>query len=119
MYFLFTCSYDGSGKLGLVEFKILWTKIELFLKIYQEKDVDNSGTMSSMEMRGAVEEAGLNHLYLHLFNHLLVSRYSEPNLTIDFDNFTNCLVRLETMRGFRRYINLKLSVFQWLKLSMC
>ncbi|XP_056266873.1 calpain-2 catalytic subunit-like isoform X2 [Pseudoliparis swirei] len=48
---------DGSGKLGLVEFKVLWTKIEKYLKVYREKDVDNSGTMSCTEMRVAVEEA--------------------------------------------------------------
>lgn len=28
---------------------------------------------------------------------ILVARYSEPNLTIDFDNFVSCLIRLETM----------------------
>ena len=73
---------DSSGKLGLVEFKILWTKIERFLvscvltfdlsertchvnspivlwqTIYREKDVDQTGTVSSTEMRLAVEEAG-------------------------------------------------------------
>lgn len=26
-----------------------------------------------------------------------MARYSEPDLTIDFDNFVGCLVRLETM----------------------
>ncbi|XP_055365826.1 calpain-2 catalytic subunit-like isoform X2 [Betta splendens] len=49
---------DGTGKLGLVEFKVLWTKIDTYLSVYRQKDVDNSGTMSSTEMRAAVEEAG-------------------------------------------------------------
>uniref|UniRef100_A0A8P4KLF8 Calpain-2 catalytic subunit n=1 Tax=Dicentrarchus labrax TaxID=13489 RepID=A0A8P4KLF8_DICLA len=81
---------DGSGKLGLVEFKVLWTKIENYLK-----DVDNSGTMSSTEMRTAVEEAGFS--LNNPLHQVLVARYSEPDLTIDFDNFVSCLVRLETM----------------------
>uniref|UniRef100_A0A3Q2CK41 Calpain-2 catalytic subunit n=1 Tax=Cyprinodon variegatus TaxID=28743 RepID=A0A3Q2CK41_CYPVA len=86
---------DGSGKLGLVEFKILWTKIENYLKIYRERDVDNSGSMSSVEMRTAVEEAGFSlNSPLH---QVLVARYSEQDLTVDFDNFVGCLVRLETM----------------------
>ncbi|KAG7217981.1 hypothetical protein INR49_008133 [Caranx melampygus] len=86
---------DGSGKLGLVEFKVLWTKIENYLNIYRQKDVDNSGTMSSMEMRMAVEEAGFK--LNNPLHQVLVARYSEPDLTIDFDNFVGCLVRLETM----------------------
>uniref|UniRef100_A0AAQ4PKB4 Calpain-2 catalytic subunit n=1 Tax=Gasterosteus aculeatus aculeatus TaxID=481459 RepID=A0AAQ4PKB4_GASAC len=86
---------DGSGKLGLLEFKVLWTKIENYLKIYRQKDVDNSGTMSSSEMRTAVEEAGFS--LNNPLHQVLVARYSDPDLTIDFDNFVSCLVRLETM----------------------
>uniref|UniRef100_A0A3B5AN65 Calpain-2 catalytic subunit n=1 Tax=Stegastes partitus TaxID=144197 RepID=A0A3B5AN65_9TELE len=88
---------DGSAKLGLVEFKVLWTKIENYLKVYRERDVDSSGTMSSTEMRAAVEEAGFSlNSPLH---QVLVARYSEQDLTVDFDNFVSCLVRLETMFG--------------------
>lgn len=28
---------------------------------------------------------------------LLVARYSDPDMTIDFDNFVGCLIRLEMM----------------------
>lgn len=28
---------------------------------------------------------------------LIITRYSEPDLAVDFDNFVCCLVRLETM----------------------
>lgn len=28
---------------------------------------------------------------------LLVARYSDPSMTIDFDNFVGCLMRLEMM----------------------
>uniref|UniRef100_A0A3P8TM91 Calpain-2 catalytic subunit n=1 Tax=Amphiprion percula TaxID=161767 RepID=A0A3P8TM91_AMPPE len=86
---------DGSGKLGLVEFKVLWIKIENYLKIYRNKDVDNSGTMSSTEMRIAVEEAGFS--LNNALHQVIVARYSESDLTIDFDNFVSSLVRLETM----------------------
>ncbi|MGH0137531.1 UNVERIFIED_CONTAM: hypothetical protein FKN15_029377 [Acipenser sinensis] len=88
-------SKHGTGKLGMVEFKILWTKIEGYLNIFRNKDVDHSGTMSSHEMRVAIEEAGftLNNVLLQS----VVARYSEPDLTVDFDNFVGCLVRLETM----------------------
>lgn len=86
---------DGSGKLGLTEFHVLWEKIKRYLTIFRQFDVDKSGTMSSYEMRMALESAGFN-LNQHLFQ-LIILRYSEEDLTVDFDNFVCCLVRLETM----------------------
>uniref|UniRef100_A0A4W6BVL7 Calpain-2 catalytic subunit n=1 Tax=Lates calcarifer TaxID=8187 RepID=A0A4W6BVL7_LATCA len=83
---------DGSGKLGLVEFKILWAKIEKFLDLYKERDTDQSGCMNSSEMRMAVEAAGFS--LNNPLHQIIVARYSEPCLTIDFDNFVCCLIRL-------------------------
>ncbi|XP_025232766.1 calpain-2 catalytic subunit isoform X1 [Theropithecus gelada] len=86
---------DGSGKLGLKEFYILWTKIQKYQKIYREIDVDRSGTMSSYEMRKALEEAGFKMpCQLH---QVIVARFADDELIIDFDNFVRCLVRLETL----------------------
>ncbi|XP_067883307.1 calpain-1 catalytic subunit-like [Heterodontus francisci] len=114
---------DGNGKLGLVEFKKLWDKVQKFLKIYKKNDLDQSGTMSSSEMRVAVEEAGF-----HLNNQLtqiIVARYSDTDdLTLDFDNFVSCLIRLEAV--FRMFNSLpkdgegfvQLRLFQWLTLVM-
>uniref|UniRef100_A0A8C3FXN5 Calpain 2, (m/II) large subunit b n=1 Tax=Cyclopterus lumpus TaxID=8103 RepID=A0A8C3FXN5_CYCLU len=81
---------SGNGKLGLGEFATLWKKT-----IYKKNDTDNSGTMSTPEMRVAFKDAGFtlnNAIY-----QLLVARYSDPDMTIDFDNFTGCLMRLEMM----------------------
>uniref|UniRef100_A0A7N6BUR2 Calpain-2 catalytic subunit n=1 Tax=Anabas testudineus TaxID=64144 RepID=A0A7N6BUR2_ANATE len=108
---------DGSGKLGLVEFKILWTKIDTYLK-----DADNSGTMSSTEMRAAVEEAGFS--LNNPLHQILVARYSESDLTIDFDNFVGCLVRLETMFDVFRSLDkdnsgtIELNLTEWLNVSL-
>ncbi|RXN36156.1 calpain-2 catalytic subunit-like protein [Labeo rohita] len=86
---------DGSGKLGMVEFKILWTKIEMYLDIFCKNDKDKSGTMSSMEMREAIGKAGFS--LNNPLHQILVARYSDSNLTIDFDNFVGCIMRLECM----------------------
>uniref|UniRef100_A0A8C7LFS9 Calpain 2 n=1 Tax=Oncorhynchus kisutch TaxID=8019 RepID=A0A8C7LFS9_ONCKI len=63
--------------------------------LYREKDVDDSGQMSSAEMRLAVNDAGFSlNSSLH---QIIVARYSESGLTVDFDNFVGCLIRLETL----------------------
>uniref|UniRef100_A0A4W6BV51 Calpain-2 catalytic subunit n=1 Tax=Lates calcarifer TaxID=8187 RepID=A0A4W6BV51_LATCA len=74
---------DGSGKLGLVEFKILWAKIEKFLRVSRHVHIF------------------LHCVFLHTgfslnnpLHQIIVARYSEPCLTIDFDNFVCCLIRL-------------------------
>uniref|UniRef100_A0A669BAE9 Calpain-1 catalytic subunit n=1 Tax=Oreochromis niloticus TaxID=8128 RepID=A0A669BAE9_ORENI len=93
---------DGTGKLGLTEFHVLWEKIKRYLTVFRQFDVDKSGTMSSYEMRMALESAGIK-LTNHLFQ-LIILRYTEADMTVDFDNFVTCLVRLETM--FKTFKNL-------------
>ncbi|KGL79094.1 Calpain-2 catalytic subunit, partial [Tinamus guttatus] len=92
---------DGSGKLGLKEFHTLWTKIQKYQKIYREIDVDRSGTMNSYEMRRALETAGFKlSCQLH---QVIVARFADEELIIDFDNFVRCLIRLETLfKMFRK-----------------
>uniref|UniRef100_A0A3P8Y4P2 Calpain-1 catalytic subunit n=1 Tax=Esox lucius TaxID=8010 RepID=A0A3P8Y4P2_ESOLU len=86
---------NGSGTLGLTEFHVLWEKIKRYVTVYSQFDLDRSGTMNSHEMRMALESAGFK-LPKHLFQ-LIILRYAEPDLTVDFDSFVTCLVRLETM----------------------
>uniref|UniRef100_A0A4W3GBP5 Calpain 1, (mu/I) large subunit a n=1 Tax=Callorhinchus milii TaxID=7868 RepID=A0A4W3GBP5_CALMI len=85
---------DGSARLGILEFQVLWNKIRKWLF-----DLDKSGTMSTYEMRLALEASGfkLNNRILQS----IVGRYAD-NDTIDFDNFIGALVKLEVMfRSFK------------------
>ncbi|KAJ8285131.1 hypothetical protein COCON_G00039810 [Conger conger] len=86
---------DGSARLGLVEFHLLWMKIQKYLDVFRSHDSDGSGTMSSHELRGALTEAGfqLNSEVLDV----IVSRYANAQSAIDFDCFVGCLVRLEML----------------------
>lgn len=113
---------DGSGKLGLVEFKILWTKIEKFLEVYKARDTDQSGCMSSSEMRMAVEDSGFSlDSPLH---QIIVARYSDKNLTIDFDNFVCSMIRLETLFNVFKTMDkngsgkIEMGFMEWLELVM-
>ncbi|CAB1333130.1 unnamed protein product [Coregonus sp. 'balchen'] len=112
----------GTGKLGLTEFHVLWEKIKRYLTVFRKFDLDKSGTMSSYEMRMALESAGFK-LTNHLFQ-LIILRYAKEDLNVDFDNFVNCLIRLETMfKTFKEMDTdvdgvVSFSFFQWISLTM-
>ncbi|XP_026093335.1 calpain-2 catalytic subunit-like isoform X1 [Carassius auratus] len=113
---------NGSGKLGSVEFHILWIKIQKYLEVFKKHDKDNSGTMSSHEMRDAVKEAGfqLNNDVLQV----IISRFANQQYTIDFDSFVGCLIRLEMLFKMFKVFNKKntgkieLDILQWLCLAL-
>ncbi|XP_016386602.1 calpain-2 catalytic subunit-like [Sinocyclocheilus rhinocerous] len=113
---------DGSGKLGLVEFHILWIKIQKYLEVFKKHDADNSGTMSSHEMRDAVKEAGfqLNNDVLQV----IISHYANQQYAIDFDCFVGCLIHLEMLFNMFKMLDKKnsgkieLDILQWLCLAL-
>uniref|UniRef100_A0A8C1WQ35 Calpain 8 n=1 Tax=Cyprinus carpio TaxID=7962 RepID=A0A8C1WQ35_CYPCA len=69
--------------------------ISLLDEVFKKHDTDNSGTMSSHEMRDAVKKAGfqLNNDVLQV----IISRYANQQYAIDFDCFVGCLIRLEML----------------------
>ncbi|XP_043859343.1 calpain-11 [Dromiciops gliroides] len=114
---------DGSGHLNMMEFQVLWNKIQKWLAIFRMHDADKCGTMNSHEMRLAVEAAGikLNNKLLEV----LVSRYSDENMGISLNRFICCLVKLEAMCHFFTKMDPKktgqavIDLPQWLLLTMC
>uniref|UniRef100_A0A672GRE5 Calpain-3 n=1 Tax=Salarias fasciatus TaxID=181472 RepID=A0A672GRE5_SALFA len=113
---------DGTGKLNLQEFKHLWKKIKEWQIIFKRYDVDKSCTISSFEMRNAVNDAGF-HLNKQLYD-IIAMRYADERLNIDFDSYICCFVRLEGMfRAFNAFDKdgdgiIKLNVLEWLQLTM-
>ncbi|XP_062429658.1 calpain-9 isoform X3 [Rhea pennata] len=108
---------SGNGKLEFNEFKVFWERMKKWINIFLQFDFDKSGSMSSYELRSALKAAGyqLNNYLLQL----IVLRYSDEQFQIEFDDFLNCLIRLENAsRVFqalsvknKEFINLNISEF--------
>ncbi|XP_054885419.1 calpain-8 isoform X2 [Poeciliopsis prolifica] len=113
---------DESAKLGLKEFHVLWNKLQKYLEIFKSHDTDNSGTMSSFEMRAAASKAGfhVNSAVLQA----IVNRYADAQFAIDFDSFVSCLIKLEML--FKMFKSLErgdsgkieLNIQQWMCLAI-
>ncbi|XP_075194084.1 calpain-8-like [Anomaloglossus baeobatrachus] len=86
---------DGTGTLNLIEFKTLWMKIQKYMDIFIKVDRDKSGTMDAHEMRTALQDAGFT--LNNNIQHSIAQRYASSDLTINFDSFISCMIRLETL----------------------
>ncbi|XP_066494215.1 calpain-12 [Tiliqua scincoides] len=86
-------SDGGTGRLTLREFKQVWIKMEEWEGIFVKYDLDRSGTMNAHEMQLALNAAGF-HLNKQT-TEVLLKKYSNPWLQIDFSSFMSFMVRLE------------------------
>uniref|UniRef100_A0A3Q3PZA7 Calpain-3/13-like C-terminal EF-hand domain-containing protein n=1 Tax=Monopterus albus TaxID=43700 RepID=A0A3Q3PZA7_MONAL len=113
----------GTGQLNLQEFRHLWNKIRQWQGIFKHYKTDRSSSISSYEMRNAINDAGFrlnNQLY-----DIITIRYANENMNIDFDSFVSCLVRLEAMFSNHTCAfdkdgdgTISLSVLEWLQLTV-
>ncbi|KAK2843395.1 hypothetical protein Q7C36_011610 [Tachysurus vachellii] len=112
----------GTGRLNLQEFKQLWNKIKKWQETFKHYEAEQTGFISSYDMRNAINDAGF-HLNNPLYN-IITMRYANENMNIDFDSFVSCLVRLEGMfRAFQAFDQdgdgtISLSVLEWLQLTL-
>jgi len=86
---------DLSGKLGFDEFKDLWEDLRKWKGVFKEFDQDNSGFLSSFELRNALNSVGFR-ISNKCFRSL-VMRYSDKEGQVNFGDFILCSIRLKTM----------------------
>uniref|UniRef100_A0A8C5VEN6 Calpain-9 n=1 Tax=Microcebus murinus TaxID=30608 RepID=A0A8C5VEN6_MICMU len=106
-----------NGKLEFEEFKVFWDRLKQWINLFLQFDADRSGTMSSYELRTALRAAGFQ-LSSRLLQ-LVVLRYADEELQLGFDDFLNCLVRLENASrvfqaisaGNKEFIHLNINEF--------
>nr|XP_045365436.1 calpain-8 isoform X2 [Camelus bactrianus] len=109
---------NGTGSLGLVEFKTLWLKIQKYLEIYREMDYNHLGTIDAHEMRAALKKAGFT--LNNQVQQTIATRYAGSKLGVDFDGFVACMIRLETLFKLFRLLDkdqsgiVRLSLAEWL-----
>ncbi|KAL5965764.1 Calpain-A [Taenia solium] len=85
---------DRSGSLDFEEFKVLWEILRFWKAIFKKFDADNSGTMSTFELRNALNCAGY-----HIDNATLTSvvlRFSNRDRVLRFNDYIICCARLRT-----------------------
>lgn len=93
---------DLSGKLGFDEFKQLWQDLRKWKAVFKEFDKDNSGLLSTYELRGAFRSSGFKLSNRSLS--AIILRFSNKKGEIEFDDFVLCAIRLKTMiASFKAY----------------
>ena len=84
---------------GIACFILLSTYI--FQAVYKQHDADNSGHFCSAELREALRSVGYS--VSNATFSAIVSRYSDRDGYIRFDDFVECLVKLTIMIGTINY----------------
>ncbi|KAG8443817.1 hypothetical protein GDO86_009125 [Hymenochirus boettgeri] len=86
---------DLTGKLNSKELRSLWIKLDKYMKIFKESDLNDSGTIDAHEMRKALPEAGF--ILNNQIQEIIVQRSISNGLSVSLDNFIASLIRLETL----------------------
>ncbi|XP_064133024.1 calpain-8 [Loxodonta africana] len=64
-------------------------------EIYQETDYNHTGTIDAHEMRTALKKAGFT--LSNQVQQTIAMRYANSKLSIDFEGFVACMIRLESL----------------------
>ncbi|XP_077341939.1 calpain-8-like [Lithobates pipiens] len=109
---------DNTGTLSAEVYKTLCMKLDRYMKIFLEVDANHSGSIDAHEMRNALQTAGFN-LNTRI-QEIIVQRYVSSDLSINFEDFIACLIRMETLFKMFEILDadksgsISLSLSEWL-----
>ncbi|CAI5643295.1 unnamed protein product [Oreochromis niloticus] len=85
---------DQRMTMSFTEFLILWNKIQEYKKLFHQSDLNQSGSLTDLELQRAVEAAGLNVNDRTV--RLMMFRYSRFSVTM-LEDFITLMLRLDKM----------------------
>ncbi|XP_006901197.1 PREDICTED: calpain-14 [Elephantulus edwardii] len=86
---------NASGTVSIQEFRDLWKQLILYQKVFHNQDSNQSGCLDWDQLRGAVKEAGI--MFSDEVCKLMLIRYGDPTLQMDFVRFVLLMLRAENM----------------------
>ncbi|XP_004418650.1 PREDICTED: calpain-14 [Ceratotherium simum simum] len=86
---------NESGTMNIQEFRDLRKQLTLYQEVFHKQDSNRSGCLDWAQLRAAMREAGI--VLSDDVCQLLLIRYGDPSLQMDFVSFVHLMLRAEKM----------------------
>nr|KAF6429039.1 calpain 14 [Molossus molossus] len=88
---------NASGTMSIQEFRDLWKQLTLYQEVFHKQDRAGSGCLNCAQLQAAMKDAGIalsRDICL-----LMLTRYGNPSLQMDFVSFVLLMLRAEEMES--------------------
>ncbi|KAM7078629.1 calpain-14 [Molossus nigricans] len=88
---------NASGTMSIQEFRDLWKQLTLYQEVFHKQDRAGSGCLNCAQLQAAMKDAGIT--LSHDICLLMLTRYGNPSLQMDFVSFVLLMLRAEEMES--------------------